>query len=51
MGSAETKAGSHSLIALCKSLKCPHFGSLGSPVVVQITSQIICSTYQMVYKL
>lgn len=35
MGSVETKADSHNLMALCRSLKCPHFGSLGSPGIEQ----------------
>lgn len=32
VGSAETKAGSHILIALCRFFKCVYFGSLGKPV-------------------
>lgn len=31
MGFPETKADSHNLMALCRSLRCPHFGSLSSP--------------------
>lgn len=31
IGSADTRAGSQSLIALCKSFKWPHFGCLNNP--------------------
>lgn len=33
VGYAETKAGSHCLMALCKFVKWLHFGSLGNPTV------------------